>query len=147
MYQLALVFSIFFTLSIANKTNLNEYSISNIEYTDLDTEKRELEKLLFGNFKGFKGEPVKVSDVVVYEIEEELNFIQYSNPNMEYASLDVEKYEIEEKLFGNFKTFEDESVDVNDIIIYEIEEEIPMNYGRLNSKVKKCEKYNTYVHI
>lgn len=147
MYQLALVFSLLLTFSSATEKNLDERSISSIEYTDLDTEKRELEKLLFGNFEGFKGEPLEVCDVVVYEIEEELDFTQYPNLDVEYASLDAEKYEIEKKLFGSFKAFKGESIEVNDVIIYEVEEEITIDYNNLNSKIKKCKKDNTYVHI
>lgn len=73
MYRLTLIFSLLISFSIAQQSNSDQYLSSTDEYIDLDTAKREVEEKLFKNVKNIQFDNIKISDVEVIEIEEEID--------------------------------------------------------------------------
>lgn len=112
MTRLAIIFSMFLAFNLNARTQMTEedYANLNYEYLNLENEKFDIEQLVFEDIYSITSK-VKVEDVVVIELEEEVNI-----------NFDTKKHLPER--FNAFKGMHD--IDWNTVELVEIEEDVDL---------------------
>jgi len=149
MYRLILLFSVLFALNADAKINKN-HDYLNSEFISLNSEKRQMENILFAKVKDSNNVNVEVSDVKVIELEEEIELgfdTTYYLPqdfnalegmyDLDWNSINL--IEVEEEVELGFDTTKylpqnfsalkgKDDVDWNTVKLIEIEEEVGIDF-------------------